>query len=265
MSEFNKIPVLDAGYLLLVEKWGSDQRIIESARMSTNKGFLGWGDARKCSKCGGTGRMWDNGDKTDCNADGCVKGTIGTFGDEKLLRYLWTKKHSTPFEFCGLTIEVQAPIMVFREWMRHRTQSYSEMSARYTPLPDTNYLPSVERLMTTPIAMTRQAMSTGETLDGARASLWLESLRQLYDQEQLVYQTGLDWGVPKELARLAVSVGRYSRMRASANLRNWFGFLTLRLGLDVQAEMRAYAVEVSKLVATEFPRTYELFREERER
>src|SRR3990172_2230213 len=103
--------VLDAGYIELVEHWGSDERIIEAARMSTGKGFQGW-------------------DK-----------------DEKLLAYLYNNKHATPFEMAGMVIEVKAPIFVFREWHRHRTQSYNEMSARYIPLPDENYIPSVERLM----------------------------------------------------------------------------------------------------------------------
>jgi thymidylate synthase (FAD) len=73
---------------------------------------------------------------------------VGTYvGDEKLLRYLYEHKHLTPFEMCGLTIEVQAPIFVFREWHRHRTQSYNELSARYTELPNLFYIPDNERLM----------------------------------------------------------------------------------------------------------------------
>src|SRR5690606_23323400 len=104
---FGTMKVLDHGYVRLVEAWGSDERIIEAARMSTGKGFLGWGP------------------KED-----------GKPGDEKLLRYLWEHKHATPFEMAGLVVEVQAPIFVFREWHRHRTQSFSELSARYVPMPD---------------------------------------------------------------------------------------------------------------------------------
>src|SRR3970040_1122777 len=102
--------VLDYGYVDLIEHWGSDERIIESPRMSTGKGCQG-------------------GDK-----------------DEKLLRYLYEHKHTTPFEMAGMTIEVQAPIFVFREWHRHRTQSYNEMSARYAPLPELDYLPLPEHI-----------------------------------------------------------------------------------------------------------------------
>jgi len=97
--------VLDNGYVKHIESWGigeakePESAIIESARQSTQGSFRGWEK------------------------------------DEKLLAYMFNNQHATPFEFCGMTIEVQAPIFVFREWHRHRTQSYNEMSARYAPLP----------------------------------------------------------------------------------------------------------------------------------
>src|SRR3990172_6873635 len=122
--------VLDAGYIELVEHWGSDERIIEAARMSRGKGFQGW-------------------DK-----------------DEKLLAYLYNNKHATPFEMAGMVIEVKAPIFVFREWHRHRTQSYNEMSARYVPLPNENYLPTIKRLMSGNSSMlnTKNRQSTGTVI-----------------------------------------------------------------------------------------------------
>jgi thymidylate synthase (FAD) len=155
-----KTNLLDHGYVKLVECWGSDERIIESARMSTAKGFLGWGP--KCVHCDsdgglcpdryglGSAKQWCE----DCQRDVETKP-----GDEKLLKYLWDHQHSTPFEMAGFTVEVKAPIMVFREWHRHRTQSFSEMSARYVPLPDENYLPSIHRLMLSSTA-NRQAGTT---------------------------------------------------------------------------------------------------------
>jgi thymidylate synthase ThyX len=145
--------ILDHGYLQYIERWGSDESIVAAARMSTGKGFLGWG-GYPCDECREAHRL----DERDGlfrdlaakqEAELCIcKGTGKTIGDEKLLRYLWENKHHTPFEMAGLTIEVQAPIMVFREWHRHRVPfGYNEMSARYTPLPDVNYIPTVERLM----------------------------------------------------------------------------------------------------------------------
>src|SRR5690349_15994092 len=98
--------VLDHGTVSVVEFWGSEERIIEAARMSTDKGFRGWEE------------------------------------DQKLLSFLYRNHHMTPFEMCGAIFEIKAPIFVFREWHRHRTQSYNEMSARYIPIPDEHYMPT---------------------------------------------------------------------------------------------------------------------------
>lgn len=219
--------VLDHGYVKLIEAWGSDERIIESARMSTNKGFQGW--------------------ETDA----------------KLLRYLWENEHATPFEFAGAAFEIQAPIFVFREWHRHRTQSYNEMSARYTPLPNTNYIPSLERVMINASGSNKQAGTAqgAAALNVAYASIWMGQLANLYNRAESLYQSGLAAGIPKELARLVIPVGRYSCMRASANLRNWLGFLRLRLAANAQWEIRQYAQTVHDLLLERFPRTLALFDE----
>jgi len=263
-----KFNLLDHGYASLIENWGSDQSIIEAARMSTNKGFLGWG-GEPCSECETAGRISPT-DKLfknyQCreNAKDCVcKGTGKTTGDEKLLAYLYKNKHSTPFEMAGMTIEVKAPIFVFREWHRHRTQSYNEMSARYIPLPDENYVPTVERLMNGANTATtnKQAQGNGKELNNNLAVMWLENLTMLYEHAENTYQQGIELGIPKELARLAVPVARYSRMRASANLRNWLAFLTLRRAPNAQYEIRVYAEAVGKMIADRFPRTWELFNE----
>lgn len=224
--------VLDRGYVELVESWGSDERIIEAARMSTQQGFKGWG-------------------------------TTETPGDEKLLRYLWTHKHATPFEMAGFTIEVKAPIFVFREWHRHRTQSYNEMSARYTPLPNENYLPTVARIVDGAMlaGKNKQASALAGQVTPENTEEWLQALAKLYTHAQEVYDVGLKIGVPKEVARLPCPVARYSKMRASANLRNWLQFLTLRMDVATQWEIRQYANAVGQLVADLFPRTWILFTE----
>lgn len=254
------VNILDHGYLRLIETWGSDERIIESARMSTKKGFKGWGplpcphlSIQKNIDLYETELIWCK----QCN------GTNFIGGDEKLLAFLHKHKHSTPFEFAGMTIEVQAPIMVFREWHRHRTQSYSELSARYTPLPTMDYMPTVERCLTVNGKNKQANAVSGATpLTHEIAVDWLEELAALYEHAQRTYASGLEKGIPKELARLMVPVGRYSRMRATANLRNWLGFLTLRStlkGPDAQYEIRMYADAVGELVKEAFPRTWELF------
>ena len=217
--------ILDAGSVRLVEYWGSDEAIIRSARMSTNKGFNGW-------------------DK-----------------DAGLLRYLYTHQHMTPFEMAGAIFEVKAPIFVFREWHRHRTQSYNEMSARYIPLPDENYIPTKDRLYANQGTTNKQAQGAKQ-LDTIDALRWLAELERFYEGSQYLYQRGLAIGVPKELARLCVHVARYSKMRASANLRNWLGFLTLRQAEDAQWDIRQYADAVGAEIAQLFPRTWELFKGE---
>lgn len=220
--------VLDHGYVKFIESWGSDSRIIEAARMSTDKGFLGWGP------------------KED-----------GSPGDEKLLAYLWNHKHATPFEMAGMVIEVKAPIFVFREWHRHRTQSYNEMSARYIPLPDENYIPTVDRLMLSGGANKQAQGLKAITVDAAEQ--FQITLAAHYADTQRRYEVALASGVSKELARLLLPVARYSRMRASTNLRNWLAFLTLRMAPDAQWEIRQFANSVGNLIQQKFPRTWDLF------
>ena len=211
--------VLDHGYVRLIETWGSDERIVEAARMSTGGGFRGWPQ------------------------------------DEKLLRYLWDHKHASPFEMAGLIVEVRAPLMVFREWHRHRTQSFNELSARYVAMPDDDYTPTLDRVLAAQSTTNRQAQGSGAALTESDAHAWLDELGALYDHAQKVYASGLRAGVAREVARLAVPVARYSVMRASANLRNWLAFLSLRQDDAAQWEIRQYAHAVAALVAEHFPRT----------
>lgn len=256
-----KKTLLDHGYIELIETWGGDERIIEAARQSTQKGFLGWGSRCTGTTCALAGEALREG-ITECPQCGAAVKN----GDEKLLRYLWEHKHSTPFEFAGAVIEVQAPLVVFREWHRHRTQSYSEASARYAPLPDLNYVPTVDRVMVGTGGTNKQAgaLKGSEALTQESAEVWLSTLTWLYERAEQVYQDGLKAGVPKELARLALPVGRYSRMRATANLRNWMGFLALRMDPNAQWEIREYANALYGMLCTTFPRTMQLFGESME-
>ncbi len=241
-----QVQVLDEGYVRLVDAWGSDQAIIEGARMSTDKGFLGWGP-KHANDCPWQGRL-----VAECD---CVKQP----GDEKLLGYLWRNKHSTPFEMAGLTIEVQAPIFVFREWHRHRVPfGYSELSARYTPMPNLNYVPTIKRLLAGNDGKNKQAGTIADAaeLNDAAADKWQQALEHFYADAEALYQVGLAVGIPKELARLCIPVGRYSRMRATGNLRGWLAFLALRNAPTAQYEIRAYAEVVDLLIKQKFPRTH---------
>lgn len=225
-----KIDVLDHGFVRLIESWGcgdaglSEAGIIEAARQSTQGSFRGWEQ------------------------------------DERLLKYMHNHSHNSPFEFCGAVMEVRAPIFVFREWHRHRTFSYNEMSARYAPLPDLNYVPSVNRVMMVN-EKNKQAgkIKNAQEMTVEKAIDFREQLETTYERFQADYETALFSGVPKELARCGMPVGRYSQMRASTCLRNWLAFLTLRLHPDAQWEIRQYAQAVAKIIKQEFPRTWNLF------
>lgn len=228
------IDVLDHGFVRHVESWGKgdagvpEAGIIEAARQSTQGAFRGWDM------------------------------------DEKLLGFLYNNKppHATPFEFAGMVIEVQAPIFVFREWHRHRTQSYNEMSARYAPLPDLNYVPTVERCMLGAKATNNKQAGTvkgAEVITEESAELFRNGLIQTYTDAELRYQAALAAGVPKELARCHIPVGRYSKMRASTCLRNWLAFLTLRADPGAQWEIQMFAQAVAEVCRREFPRTMALF------
>ncbi len=219
--------VLDNGYVVLKTSWGSDETIVESARMSSGKGFLGWGTPEKP-------------------------------GDEKLLKFLWDNKHTSPFEQGGLTFEVQAPIMVFREWHRHRTQSYNEMSGRYTQMPDVHYLPEPSRVKGQS-KTNKQGTSTQEL----SPEIVAEFLRRIKAEQEMIYSTyqwAIDNNISREVARINTPISRYSRMVASANLLNWLKFLKLRLPEAAQWEIRQFADAVGAAVAEKFPRTWELFK-----
>lgn len=197
--------------------------------MSTNKGFLGWGTEDKP-------------------------------GDEKLLAYLWNNKHHTPFEMAGMTVEIQAPIFVFREWHRHRTQSYNEMSARYVQMPNLHFIPTEDRVRAQD---TKNKQATGlAALPAEVVESFLEEVRM---QQELLYESYESWirqGIPKELARINTPVSRMSRMRASANLRNWLAFLSLRWHPAAQEEIRDYAIAVGKYLQELFPRTFNLWQKQ---
>ena len=260
-----RIELLDHGYIELIESWGSDERIIEAARMSTSKGFLGWGPRHKSECTRGKALAAsvfkepynEVAETAECNCSHDVP------GDEKLLRYLWEHKHFTPFEMAGAIVESQAPIAVYREWHRHRTQSYNEMSARYMPLPDVNYVPTIDRLFMGGGHLTKQAgtIKDAAALTEEKAQEFRSDLGELYDLVERFYQKALHDGISKELARLALPVGRYSKMRASSNLRNWLAFLSLRMAPDAQYEIRVYADAMHKILSNLFPRTIALFDE----
>lgn len=247
--------LLDHGYVKFIESWGSDERIVESARMSTDGAFRGWGPLA-CPVCVSAHGRTKPGPHPDCQT--C--GGQGMAGDEKLLAYLYTHRHLTPFEMCGLTVEIQAPIFVYRQWHRHRTQSYNELSARYTEMPDLAYVPTLERLMmVNEETVNKQAKGSGVRMTESAAENTRFLISESNAAQFALYKALLAQGVAGEVARTVLPVGQYSRMRASANLRNWLHFLTLRMDSHAQWEIRQYANAVGALIAAQWPRTWKLF------
>jgi thymidylate synthase (FAD) len=223
------IQLLDHGYVKLIKVYGTDESIIEAARMSTDGGFVSWEPYEDHPK-----------------------------GDLGLLTHLWKNRHYTPFEMAGMIIEVQAPIMVFREWHRHRTQSYNEMSGRYVVLPDLYYIPSIERLMAGKQS-TKNKQGSTEGISEEKAREMQELITYSTECSRVNYDILINAGLSKELSRTILPVNQYSRMRASANLRNWLAFLDLRMAPNAQWEIRQYANVVARLIEDLFPRTYALF------
>lgn len=260
MERGHEIKVLDHGYVRYVESMGTDESIIESARMSTSKGFERWDAGPVCTRCGTTDpeQLCVGANLPGCGSHDHALKTV--LGDAKLLDFMYRNKHSTPFEFCVLTVEVQAPIMVFREWHRHRTASYSEMSARYTQMPDIHYVPSLERMRASQQS-TSNKQGSADGLDDYVAHVERANIEDEQRDIYYRYEEMLGKGIAKEVARLNTPVSRYSRMRATTDLRNWLGFLLLRMAPNAQWEIRQFANAVATIVRELWPRTYALFEE----
>jgi len=261
MEKGAKVQVLDHGYVTYIDSMGDDSVIVEAARMSTGKGFITWKPYSRCESCGIYVESEDPKElEGSAHKEGCKKEDVKFFpqGDSGLLDNLWRNKHATPFEMGELCLEIQAPIMVFREWHRHRTQSYNEFSARYAQMPDLHYLPKEERIQK---QSTHNKQGSAESAGHETAH---QILAELERQQEDVYGTYDAWvgnGIAKEVARLNTPVSRYSKMRAKTDLRNWLAFCNLRMRPGAQWEIRQYANIVSGIIKSIWPKTWELFEE----
>lgn len=252
--------ILPHGYVKTVRKghMGSDEGIIEAARMSTGKGFLGWGPYHNKFCAVAKSRRTPKAENDNC---GCETAK----GDEGLLRTLVRKRHTTPFEQAVIAIEVQAPLFAFREWHRHRTQSYNEFSARYAQMPDIHWMPTVARIRrgieTAGNNKQAKGIVDGSLTHDSAFDNWLFQGDMLQQMVYKHYTEGLALGVPKEIARFNTPVARYSKMRACANVLNWMRFLGLRDADDAQEEIRLFAACVREILRFHYPRTVALFYE----
>lgn len=210
----DKVEVLDHGYIRLVDSMGGDLSIVRAARVSY-------------------AAAWRAGEDSG--------------GDARLIRYLWHNAHTTPFEAVTLTFEVHAPIFVFRQWHRHRTWSFNELSARYRELPEEFYLPAAVQIGVQS-ASSKQARQVGGEFDEAEREGQIDLARTACGHAFDIYRVLLSEGWPRELARSVLPVSTYSTMFATVNLLNLLKFLTLRTHAHAQHEIRVYADAMVELV-----------------
>ena len=218
-----KIDVLDYGHVGLVDHMGDDLSIARNARVSYDAGWRAGEDPGS---------------------------------DTRLINYLYKHRHNTPFEAVTFTFDVKAPIFVLRQWHRHRTQSYNELSARYRPLPNEFYVPAAEQITTQ--STDNKQMRTDE--QHPRAEQFREAMLLNNSQQFRLYERLLKQGCPRELARTVLPVATYSHMFATMNLHNLFGFLRERLHPHAQYEIRVYAEAMLELVEDVVPVAVEAFK-----
>lgn len=253
--------VLDNGYVKLIDHMGSDEDVVEAARMSTGRGFISWDPYLRCEKCEEVFLGEQDGPSGLCPKLGQHTWKRFPRGDFGLMDTLFGSfpPHSTPFE-CGgeLHIEVMLPIAVVREWHRHRTQSFNEMSGRYIQMPDLHYVPELSRFQKQ--SKTNKQGSAG-VIDEAEAhrhrNRMIEEQRDVYSH----YDEMVTEEVAKEVARFNTPVSRYTRMRAKTDLLNWLKFLDLRTRKEAMYEIRVYAQVVAEIIQSLWPRTFALFEE----
>lgn len=211
------IMLLDHGFIRLVDSMGDDLSVARAARVSYDA-------------------AWRAGEDSG--------------GDKKLINYLWKNHHTTPFEAVQFTFEVKAPIFVFRQWHRHRTWSYNELSARYKELLEEFYIPDAE-LVGKQSLNSKQARDVEEHLS-IDELIKIECDRRLLisdcERSFVRYRYLLEAGWPRELARSVLPVSTYSHMFATVNLLNLLKFLTLRCDSHAQYEIRVYANAMRELI-----------------
>lgn len=213
----NKIQVHELGHIILESHMGSDIDIAAAARVSFND---------------------EAGEMDEKN--------------EGLINYLMKGRHGTPYEHVVFKLDIKAPIFVFREWHRHRSGwSYNEWSARYSKIEPQFYVPNRDYIRSQvgkPGAYTFEREPDDELAENIR-----HVIKTGQEFAYSEYQSMIDSGIAKEVARVVLPVGTYSRMKATCNLRSAMHFLSLRNSEHAQAEIRDYAIALEKLVTEVCP------------
>jgi thymidylate synthase (FAD) len=210
--------VLNHGLVRLVDSMGSDLSIVRSARVSYDAEWRAGEDEGK---------------------------------DAKLIDYLVRNHHTSPLECVQFTFEVKAPIFVFRQWHRHRTWSFNEVSARYSELPEEFYVPEIAQITTQ--STSNKQMRTDEISGYAKEAQ--EIIETSCETAFFNYKHMLAMGIPRELARGVLPVNTFSHMFATVDLHNLAHFLKLRLHSHSQYEIRVYAEAMLELIEPIVPVT----------
>jgi thymidylate synthase (FAD) len=233
---YQAFPVLDHGLVRVVDYMGDDGAIVQAARVSYGRG---------------TTRLRD---------------------DRGLIRYLVRHRHTTPLEMCEIKLHVKLPIFVARQWIRHRTASVNEYSARYSILDREFYLPRVEDLG---VQSSSNRQGRGEAVTPERAARILDLLREdaLRCYDHYLYMLNEDGegrplspGEPplaRELARMDLTLNYYTQWYWKIDLHNLLHFLLLRMDRHAQHEIRAYAEVIGDIASRWVPHAYEAFRDYR--
>jgi len=221
-------PVLDHGFIRVIDYMGDDAAIVQAARVSYGAG------------------------------------TKHVSNDEGLIRYLMRHWHSTPFEMCEVKLHVKLPVFVARQWIRHRTANVNEYSARYSILDREFYIPEPAQLAA---QSTVNNQGRGAVLEGAEAARVLETLKRdaatSYDHyEEMLSQDGQQ-GLARELARMNLPMNIYTQWYWKTDLHNLFHFLRLRADAHAQYEIRVYAEAIAACVKDWVPIAFGAFEDYR--
>lgn len=216
--------VLDHGFIRVVDAYGDDSRIVDAARVSYQDGTK-------------------------------------TINDDKgLINYLMRHWHSTPFEMADITLHVKLPIFVARQWMRHRTGSFNEVSARYSIVKDEFYTPEASRIKTQ--CNKNKQKSSDKLLSELDAKSFIDGLVHRCNNTIHAYNSWLSVkGVAREIARIILPQNMYTEFYWKVNAHNLMHFLKLRSHETAQEEIRAYAdVIIDEILQQWIPLTYDAFR-----
>ena len=229
---YEAIPVLDHGFIRVIDYMGDDSSIVQSARVSYGKG------TKKVST------------------------------DEGLIKYLMRHRHSTPFEMCEIKYHIKLPIFIARQWIRHRTANVNEYSARYSILDKEFYLPAKEQLAA---QSQSNRQGRGDVIQGKQAEEVLNILKddanRTYDNYEKLLNERFDGtkidenkvGLARELARMNLTLNTYTQWYWKTDLLNLLNFLFLRADNHAQYEIRVYADKMLDTVKRWVPITYQAF------